>query len=557
MIKKLRNSIAFKSIAGMILLLVLFAALVSLAGYEAFNDALYQQYTEGAFRIADAAAREINVDRLGSYYETGGKTADYLQTWEELDQLCNASDATFIYVIRPDRSDYGQIFFIFSTVNRNSIYSPYEVGYVRKTTNDEYRQKYRALCEGESERELLLLNGSGYASQEHHITAMVPLKGSDGLTEAILCVQRQMDAMTEVRNSFVKSVLLILLLLTGIVVIGQGFYLGRVLIRPIRTITAEAIRFSDENRPAERKLVEDITNRDEIGRLAESIDRMEEQVGQYIDNIRRISGEKERIEAELSLAARIQEAMLPHNFPPFPDRHEFELYASMDPAREVGGDFYDFFLIDEDHLCLAIADVSGKGIPAALFMMICKTILQSCAMLGRSASEILTKANEGICSNNKTNMFFTVWIGILEISTGTLTAASAGHEYPVLKQPDGSFALYKDRHGLPVGAMDNARYKEYTLQLEPGTKMFVYTDGVPEASDSENNMLGIGRMIEALNRNPDAGPKELLDNVRQEIDRFVGGAEQFDDITMLAFTYLGTDKRENAETGETGDKKCS
>ena len=275
---------------------------------------------------------------------------------------------------------------------------------------------------------------------------------------------------------------------------------------------------------------------------------MEEQVGRYIENLTSITAEKERITTELSLAKRIQEAMLPHQFPPFPGRKEFDLYASMTPAKAVGGDFYDFFLIDDDHLGLVMADVSGKGIPAALFMMICKTILQSCAMLGQTPAEILTKTNEGICSNNQADMFVTVWIGILEISTGKLRAANAGHEYPALKRADGSFELYKTKHGLAVGAMEGAGYREYELQLFPGDKLFVYTDGVPEAIDAQEQAFGTGRMLRALNLDPEAGPEALLGNVKQEMDAFVGDAEPFDDITMLGFVYYGTEEKAMPKT---------
>ena len=540
--KKYRNSITVKSVSGIVLLLILFAGVVSSIGYSAFSNALYDEYSGGAFRIARAAARMVNADSLDSYLENGGTSEDYQESWNLLDRLCNASDAMFIYVIQPNLSDYSEITFVFSTVEHGSEYSPYEVGYTRTTTNDEYRQKYRAMYEGDSDQELMLLNGRQYKKNSHHITAMVPLKGSDGQTKGILCVQLQLTAVTEVRYTFVRRVWLVMLLLTALVVLFQSLYLDRVLIRPVKIITDEATRFAEENHPSDQKLTKQIHNTDEIGLLAASIDRMEEQVDLYIHNLTKINSERERITAELTLAKRLQEAMLIRDFPPFPERNEFELFAMMDPAREVGGDFYDFFLIDDDHLCLVIADVSGKGIPAALFMMISKTILQSCAMLGRSAGEILTKTNEGISSNNKLNMFVTAWVGILELSSGKLSAASAGHEYPALKRSDGVFALYKDRHGLPIGAMEGVRYKEYELQLEPGDRLFLYTDGVPEATDPEGRMFGTMGMLEALNRNPDAAPEEQLNGVKQAIESFVNGAEQFDDITMLGFAYYGDKK---------------
>ena len=186
-----------------------------------------------------------------------------------------------------------------------------------------------------------------------------------------------------------------------------------------------------------------------------------------------------------------------------------------------------------------IADVSGKGVPAALFMMASKIILQSVAMLGGSPAEILSKTNQAICSSNEAGMFVTVWVGILELSTGKLTCANAGHEYPVFKRPNGEFELYKDRHGFVIGGMEGPRYREYELQLEPGTKLFVYTDGVPEATNAGQELFGTERMIDALNADTDASPMDVLKNVKRAVDRFVLNAEQFDDLTMLCLEYKG------------------
>ena len=285
-----------------------------------------------------------------------------------------------------------------------------------------------------------------------------------------------------------------------------------------------------------------IHTKDELENLAVTMKDMEHDLSEYEANLTKIIAEKERIGTELSLATAIQSAMLPHIFPPFPDRTEFDIFATMEPAREVGGDFYDFFLIDNDHLCLVIADVSGKGIPAALFMMISKTILQSCAMLGQSAADILMKTNEALSTNNNVDMFVTAWVGILEISTGKLTAANAGHEYPILKQEGRPFELYKDKHGFVIGGMPGSKYKEYTVDLKPGDRIFVYTDGVPEANNKENKMFGTDRILVALNSNPDTSAEGLIKNVRASVGDFVKDAEQFDDLTMLSFTYNGTQK---------------
>ena len=249
-----------------------------------------------------------------------------------------------------------------------------------------------------------------------------------------------------------------------------------------------------------------------------------------------------RLETELSMATRIQADMLPNIFPAFPERREFDIYASMNPAKEVGGDFYDFFLIDDDHLGLVIADVSGKGVPAALFMMASKILVQNYAIMHKDPKAALEAANYQICQSNREDMFVTVWLGILDLRTGTLTASNAGHEYPALKMPGQSFELYKDRHGLVIGAMPDVTYREYEIQLQKGSKLFVYTDGVAEATNAANELFGTERMIQALNKNPDAAPEQVLRNVTEGINAFVAGAEQFDDITMLCLQYNGPEQ---------------
>ncbi len=530
--------VAAKSILGMVLLLIVFFALVSTVGYLTFTKALLEQYSDGAFRTAEAAAGMLGEGDFSRYAQSGGKTEEYLETNALLDELCNSSGATFVYAIQPDRTDYGHITFIFSLMNRESSYTHYDFGYVRETTNDEYREKYRLICEEGSPRELVVRD-KGYIETDPHITAMVPVNGPGGEVQAILCVQRQMDVLNSSRNTYLRNITLVLVVLAALVALGQGLYLNRVFLRPVQRITDEATRFANENVQAAVKLTDTIKNKDEIGTLAASVDSMEARIQRYVEDITRITSEKERIGAELALATKLQAAFIPNTFPPFPDRREFDVYAVMDPAKEVGGDFYDFYLIDDDHLCVVMADVSGKGIPAALFMMVSKIIIQSCAMLGRSAAEILDKTNEAICSNNKENMFVTVWLGILELSTGRLTCANAGHEYPVFKRPDGGFELYRDRHGFVVGGLAGARYREYEIQLEPGTKFFVYTDGVPEATDASGAMFGTERMLAALNAHADAPPKEVLAGVRAAVDGFVRDAEQFDDLTMLCLEYKG------------------
>ena len=530
--KKRKLGITFKSLFGIVLLLLTFAVIAILIGFNSFTNAVLQQYADGAFQTADAAALLLKPDRIDDYEISNGETAEYQSVWKSMTELCNRTGVTFIYVIQPDQTDYAHITFLFSTINKNSPYTPYEFGFVRETTNDEYKEKYRKLLAEESEQEYVVRD-KGYIETDAHITAMVPVIAADGHPKAILCVQRQMDELAAIRNSYTLKIIRTFVVLAVLVILGQAVYLHKMLLSPVQTITNEASRFAEENVQAAVKLRETIKNTDEIGDLAGAIDRMEEQVQDYVDNLTKITAERERISTEMTLATRIQEAMLPSTFPAFPDRTDFDIYASMDPAREVGGDFYDYFLIDGDHLCLEIADVSGKGVPAALFMMASKIILANNAMMNLSPAEIIGRTNAAICSNNREEMFVTVWLGILELSTGKLRAVNAGHEYPAVRKPDGCFELLKDRHGFVVGGFEDEVYEEYELTLEPGAKLFVYTDGVAEAMDRERNQFGTDRMLEALNKDPAASPEQLLKNVRASVDAFVKEAEQFDDLTML------------------------
>ena len=311
--------------------------------------------------------------------------------------------------------------------------------------------------------------------------------------------------------------------------------------RPIIALGNDAKVISEGN--LEHRAVAE-TN-DEIGDLAINFNKMAEELKEYIENLTRVTAEKERIGAELNVATQIQADMLPRIYPAFPQFTEFDIYATMDPAKEVGGDFYDFFLVDQDHLGLVMADVSGKGVPAALFMVIAKTLIKNRAQMGGTPSEILGFVNEQLCDGNEAQLFVTVWFAILDIRTGKGIAANAGHEHPVIKRAGGQYELVVYKHSPAVATMEGLKFREHEFELHPGDTLFVYTDGVPEATNADNVLFGTDRMLDSLNRDPDADLKTLLKNVREDIDGFMLDAPQFDDITMLGLTYSGkTEEKE-------------
>lgn len=265
----------------------------------------------------------------------------------------------------------------------------------------------------------------------------------------------------------------------------------------------------------------------------------EKDVGDPIHGVVSMISELDRLDKELKLAADIQLNALPMNFPAFPDRMEFDLYASMTPAKEVGGDFYDFFLIDNDHLALIIADVSGKGVPAALFMMTSKTLIKNQLMNGCDPAETMERVNLQLCEHNDSRMFVTVWLAVVELSTGKGLACNAGHEDPCIRRSGEDFEILKYRHNIFAGISKKARYQNREFEMHPGDCIFVYTDGVPEANNTLEEMFGAERLTATLNQNPDATPKELIRNVYKAVDLFDENTPQFDDITMLCFKYYG------------------
>lgn len=283
-----------------------------------------------------------------------------------------------------------------------------------------------------------------------------------------------------------------------------------------------------------------IESHNEIAGLSDDLAEMAEELNAYMIRSEQSAVKEEHDKTELALAGRIQASMLPSVFPPYPDRKDFEIYASMTPAREVGGDFYELFLVDESHLCMMIADVSGKGIPAALFMMASKILLEHNVKMGKSPAQVLSDVNTAICNKNVEDMFVTVWLGIIDLTTGKMTCSNAGHEYPILKKPGERYELIKDKHDLVLGAINDLEYHEYELLMEPGASLFLYTDGLSETIDPDERMFGTERIVETLNKEPERSPEETLHSMKEAVVAYIKGKEPFDDMTMMSFIYHGS-----------------
>lgn len=365
-----------------------------------------------------------------------------------------------------------------------------------------------------------------------HIPASKITSSSDKVKSAIM----DSTAVTEnsidqqIHSSITTYILIFIVIIMAVALLLRRY--SRVLTEPVIALKKDVERISagDINHQAV------IRDNDEVGDLAQAFNDMTANLKKYIHDLTAVTAEKERIGAELNVAKQIQSDMLPGIFPPYPDRKEFDLYATMDPAKEVGGDFYDFFMTDDDHVALVIGDVSGKGVPAALFMVISKTLIKNYAMLGQPVDEVFTRANNDLCQGNKAELFTTAWIGIYEISTGRLCFADAGHETPLRLTKDGTVTEVRPaRKKMVLAAMEDIQYAVNETVLDPGDMLLIYTDGVPEATDASNELYGMERLEALVAKHSGGNPKALLDEIHGDVNAFVGKAPQFDDLTMLAF----------------------
>ena len=521
----------FNAVIGLIMLL---SAAIGTVGYFEFAGALKQQYMEIANGIAEYAALSMDPETLEQYLET--KTADeaYNSIREQLQHTADAEDCSVIYVAKV-HTDTKEREYIYNVVSKASGFSPYEIGF-RDTVNDEFLKVYDSILKGETQLHNFMYSRKGYT------TSVYPVEDADSGVVAIVGVVKNMDLLTSAKNSYICQIILIealIAILSGVVWV---VYMRRRIVVPVQQLSEAALNMvehlEDGNSP---ELV--VKHDDELRELADSFATMYREVGAYIAKLETVTAEKERIGAELDVAAKIQSSMLPCIFPAFPDRNEFDIYATMDPAKEVGGDFYDFFMVDADHLAFVVADVSGKGVPAALFMVIGKTLIKDHTGLHDDLGEVFTEVNNILCASNSEEMFITAFEGVLNLKTGELRYVNAGHEIPFLCRKGGVFEPYKVRAGFVLAGMQGIRYRAGSIQLEPGDKVFQYSDGIPEAINSEKAPYGMKRLESVLAKNSEKAPSELLPLVKADVDAFVGDADQFDDITMLCIEFKGNGRK--------------
>ena len=430
---------------------------------------------------------------------------------------------------------------LFSTRATGELLAETEGQDLRKSKNETLAIAVSEVLKGTAGVTAALVDGEAYhiffapvKSTGWSYMILLPTGKVTALTDELLGTIQEIRTRTEgeVDGILTRNILILigLVLLATLLVIWGAMHLSHRIADPIKRLTEKVSAVQGDA----LDFVWEENTGDETQLLAVSFRDLTERIKQYIREVQEVTAKEERISAELKVAARIQADMLPRIFPAFPERDEFDIYASMTPAKEVGGDFYDFFLTDSDHLAVVIADVSEKGVPAALFMVSAKTLIRNQAQTCRSPGKILAEVNRKLCEGNDEGMFVTAWLGIMEISTGRIIAANAGHEYPAVRGKSGVYELLQDEHEMMLGLMEDVVYPEYEIYLDPGEALFLYTDGVAEATDSNRAFFGTDRMLEALNREPLAEPERLVGNVKESVHMFAGSAPQFDDLTMLS-----------------------
>ena len=530
--RKLSSNMTFNVTAAIVVLLTLFGVIVGVIGIFGFTESFRKENSTTTYHMADTAATLVNGDHIQEYLR-GEQQEEYKRTKRILDAYCKNMNVSLVYVIDVDREDYGRFVSVLNSVNNsvdNSIYTEWEIGHERDTTNDDYRKAYKALYEKQSDYETIYrLNPE--KGIHPHITTVVPVKDTSGNVTALLCVQRPVSELAGAVRAFVIRIIFAILILAILASKLASVYSEKWVLAPIRKISGEATRFAKENTKGED--LGDVSKFDEIRNLSNAIDKMETDMVSYVENLTAVTAERERIQAELSFARQIQHSALPNRYPAFPDRTEFDICGSMTPAKEVGGDFYNYELIDDDHLAMWIGDVSDKGVPAALFMMSVNIVISNRASMGGTPAQIMAFVNNSTCEHNGAELFITIWLGILEISSGRLTYCNAGHEDPAVYHNGGAFEYEKTKHNLVVGAMPDIVYADHEIRLGKGDKLFIYTDGVTEATNLDYKLFGPDRTLEALNNYREGTPQEILEGVHGCIKEFVGAGKQFDDLTML------------------------
>ncbi len=498
------------------------------------------EYTDLAFSLARAASRFIDGDRVPDYLnvvgaDENGQPVYFTDAYydEVMAYLASMQQESrflkYYYVVVPHEDSFTYVWDAVTAENASPQGT--EEAYVRAS-----REVIGRAFSREPVQEIAVYRDENWGDIAR---ACYPICDSAGEPVAVVGVDLSVDGMVGVFLHYFLLIFAAIFLVTAVTAAVVYALIKRVLLRPIEQLNQAAKGLVEGLDEGKRPDLE-IQTGDELEELAGSFRKMDDDLRGYIDRLSAATAEREHLHAEFEIAKQIQAGILPNEFPAFDDRREFDIRAAICPGSEICGDFYDFFLIDDDHLAMAVGDVSDKGVPAALYMVMAETLMKSRAQQGFSPAEVLQSIGEQL-PENETEMFAMVLLAVLEISTGEGVAVNAGYQHPVLRRAGKKFELQRYRHFPPVAAAKGVRFRDHGFRLEPGDTLFLYSDGVRDAVNGQGEFFGEERILKALNWEPEATPSVLLQTVSQAVDRFAEGTEQMDDQAMLALKYSGPD----------------
>ena len=520
---KLQNTVLFSFTILAIVLIIVISFVVG----DRYIRGEMESYRVTAYSYTKSAAELIDGDKIAYYLETEEKDEYYYEILDFLNAFQAKASIQYFYVYVPFENDLVYIW------DANlSEEGACELGY-REEYMDGGKEVAFSVFKQDPPEEMDIFNDDTYG---YIATAYSPIFDSNGDPVAIVGVDVFMPNLQADMRDFLVVVIAAIFLVVLAAILMCFFFVKRKIVNPINKIR-DASKRMVENLENEESIDVSVKTGNEIEELFDSFKEMYRDVKDYITQLSSVTAEKERIGAELDVAKHIQASMLPCIFPAFPERSEIDIYATMEPAKEVGGDFYDFFMVDDRHLAIVMADVSGKGVPAALFMVIGKTLIKDHTTPGRDLGKVFTEVNQLLCESNSEELFITAFEGVLDLVTGEFVYVNAGHEMPFICKAGGDFESYKIRAGFVLAGMEGMKYRAGSMTLEPGDKIFQYTDGVTEATNANNELYGMERLGAMLNKAKNGTPHEILPAVKKDIDEFVGEAPQFDDITMLCLEY--------------------
>ena len=514
---------------------------ISIFSYQSSKGYLEDMYANRIISGSKSVATLLNIGDIKEIISSGGENSEaYHRVENMLNKVKQDGDVAYLSLVVPDEDSV--TFYIDCCVEKmgdnpaEQIAYGTDILYTDAANGEEDLQKYYQIWDLYSKNQgtkepIITDNSYGY-----NYTAVAPILDENGKAVAEIQYILDMQSVRNYLNSFLYKMLTVSLVIICIALLAYMLMIKKIIIKPIEKLARFTANIIQAGKFEKQKI--EINTRDEIEELGDSVNTMIEKLEEYIENLTVVTSEKERIGAELNVATQIQSSMLPCIFPAFPDRNEIDIYATMKPAKEVGGDFYDFFMVDDRHLAIVMADVSGKGVPAALFMVIGKTLIKDHTLPERNLGEVFTEVNNILCESNNNGMFITAFEGVLDLVTGEFRYVNAGHEQPFIYRKGEGYEVYKIRPVFVLAGMEDIKYKEQVIELGVGDRIFQYTDGVTEATDKDNQLYGMDRLNNVLNQKcAECNPENTLELVKADIEAFVGEADQFDDITMLCLEF--------------------